>query len=322
MHLVQKNKENIKIEIPGSKFYFEPPKIPMVVPNDRELDYIKLRLNEECRTPLAVRVRKFSRNEIKNISEETLHTEKKRFENVCRSYPGYEFIFYFQFAQGYELTDEQVKILEEIQRIDGSHFITFYENKTSEHVDDFKQKLKDFKETNKNKIIIPLLDPGVKDLTNLVAKASFVVEQGFKICGVMNRHHEAMGWNEIMPFLTVAGIYVMVFGVFPRGTKKDEDSKYSNLAPPLMRGAKVVSHGMAWRPGPTKLTFLEDDWLYHRKDLPGNQKQNYELSRAKAIIKANQLCESDIVRKELSEIIQSKEVFGYFAKRMGISQER
>lgn len=89
-----------------------------------------------------------------------------------------------------------------------------------------------------------------------------------------------------------------------------------------MLGADVVSHGMAWSGGPPTIRFLEDDWVYHKNDITGNDKYNYELSRAKAVIKANKLCEEDFMEREPLTVSQTKEVFGYFAKRMGLSQKR
>lgn len=314
-------KEKVKIGISGSKFYFEPPPYPIVAPNDEELDFIRLRTQETCRTPLAIRIRKFRRFELAGIRNQIVDFEKQRFRNICTNYPKYEFLFYFQFPRGYRITINQAKNLEDMQKIDEAHFIISYESNTSQHFNIFNQQLEEFRDRNKDRIVVPLLDPGVKDTTNLAAKATAVVRQGCKVCGVISRHYLERGWNRIMPILKEAGVYVIVFGVNPRFTRRGEDDEYCLLVPPLLFGADVVSHGLPWSGGPSKLRFLKSDWIYHR-DMSGDNRLNYELSKARAIFTSNQSCETDLSGKEPLTVAQIKEGFRYFASDMGLLDKR
>lgn len=297
-------------------------KHPIVVPTDEELAFMQENgkpLPNDI--PIAVRVQKFSVSDMSLLTVEK-DLSKLRFENICKNYPQYEFIFYFQFKEGYKLTSAQLTATEEIQNINKTKFRVCYEPYTAQNSKKFMELLDDFAKRNVNKIVIPLLDAGEKDLSNLTAKALYVVKQDYKICGVISRHHLRKGWKLIMPILKEAGIFVIVLGVYPRYTFRNEKNEYSLLVPPLLLGANVVSHGMAWSGGPSKTRFLQNDWIYHyAPEMPSSTK-NYRLSRAEAVISANNFCKQQLSSNNPLSLISYVEGFSYFADEMGISNVR
>lgn len=288
-----------------------------VVPNDSELGFMRGTMqSSQHMIPIAVRIRKMTTPEIMGLNQTSVIRERQRLENICRSYMPYKFVPYFQFKQGYKFTPQKMSYFEQIQQTQETDFMTFYETDTTQPLSSFITELSAFGGRNPQKIVIPVLDPTEKNIALLTLKAQHIVSEEYKICGIMGRNYNARGWNKIMPILKAGGVSVFVFGIYPRMTRRGSADEYSTLPAYIGLGADFVSHGLSWSGGKSTYRLLQRDWIY-RKSGSLASRQQYEFSRADAVIKSNDFCVNDLKNIDPAILAQSIQGFRYF-KNSGV----
>ncbi len=282
-----------------------------ILPTDEEIGF----MSETKRQfvdgiPLAVRIKRVKGMELRFLTEKYVAVEKQHNTNICRSYSQFAFLQMFQFKLGTHLLPGHFKAMELIQTIPETKTMTYY---PPANASDFSNGLDHFESTYADeKQIMPLLDPAHTE-TELKKMVLDIVDRKYKFCAVIGRNFNLDGWDIIMPELKKNKIMVLVLCTYPRATRTDSGKAYSTLCPPILMGANVVSHGMAWSGGPSPPKRLGRDLIYHAGKGVAS-KYEYHDNRAEAVNVMSSSLRNDIKNYPNPRLLATIEGFSHFSE--------
>ncbi|MDH3324303.1 MAG: hypothetical protein OEL89_01560 [Candidatus Peregrinibacteria bacterium] len=255
---------------------------------------------------------------------------KRDFENFCIANKGISGIFYPQFTQGKNLSNDEIEIINSMQDTNKSdirliHFIR------DESFDDFKNRANSFMESNNDKRLIPVMNINVRSKNDLIwlgAKVDYI-SKTFDEC-IVNYSNWKMydeAWKIVSSLLSDINWYIF-------GLPTSEEGGFSLILYSLLLGANGTSHKM-YRGGgngkPNPPLFINRDLSlrqldscdtgfakYGSKDriefLTDDGRTSYVRNFAKwdRIVQANLFCKAHQKVEDLSNIESVKSAIEYF----------
>ncbi|MFH0831728.1 MAG: hypothetical protein V1886_02570 [archaeon] len=232
----------------------------------------------------AVFVRKIASTKRATLAS-NLDTDKQAILGICKDFDLYDFLVNFQYAIGTIFNNAEMDYMEKVQQIAKLKNLCMNEKAANQTAIEFEQQLQSWKKRNSSKNTVPVIEPHTNEL---LRKVEVMKKEKVTKCAVIFRGHNnpftRANLSQTLSHLRIAGIYSIVFGVFP---KKDKVTRTSMFLSPMQFKANAISSWIPWGGGIVPVEFLNSDWGFRIYAQAEDGLADYNGAKRKELVRSN-----------------------------------